>query len=185
MQTVVLDNPALGLPGQPADASSAADGDIVSGTSEESELVIPFGVMVAEGEGDDGVLLLAANSDTLAGIAVQGHHYGAPLELADNAVGLSGLKPGVTFGIGRSRRYHVVIEANVSKGDEVHCRAVADPDDGEQAGAFRGDDDGTDTINCSDFCKWVRGGEIDEDTGFGLAVLEVTMALSPLASADS
>jgi hypothetical protein len=185
MQTVVLDNPLAGSVGDIADHWTATNGDIVSGTSEEASAGIPFGVMVGKGAGRDGALLLAANDDVLKGIAVRAHSYATPQEMIALAApaGALGLAPGVTFGVGRTGRYRVLIENDVAIGDPVHVRAVATA--GEVAGAFREVDDGTDTINCSDFCSWVEGGEVDADTGFGFAVLEVNMGLAPLATADS
>lgn len=184
MQTEVLDTPLPGVAGDMADHWTASNGDIVSRASEEDETGIPPGVMVAEGEGDDGALLLGATSDVLAGVAVRGHWYATPQQLIPVLTGL-GYAPGVTFGVGRTGRYRVLIEENVAKGDEVHVRAVAVTDDDEVAGAFRASGAGTDTIDCTAFCKWVKGGEVDEDTGFGVAVVEINMGLAPLAEADS
>jgi hypothetical protein len=186
-QLEVLNNPLRGSAGDMADHWTAADGDIVSRTSEEDTAGIIPGLMVAEGSTDaDTCLLLAANTDVLCGIATRAHF----VNQIDVTVTIDGdpfvykaAGPGETLGIGRTGRYLVIIEENVAKGDQVHVRAVAAA--GELAGAFRQQDDGTDTINCSDFCKWIRGGEVDADSGLGVAVLEVNMGLAPLATADS
>ncbi len=183
MQTEVFDNPPTGLPGGIYDSWTAANGDRPTRISEEETAGIPLGVMVAEGEAEGGALLIAANTDQLAGISVHGHWYAPNQLVAVLPEGDFGYKPGVAFAIGRTGRYRVLIEENVAKGDEVHVRAVAVTNDGEVAGAFRASDDGTDTINVSDFCSWVRGGEVDGD--FGYAIVEVNMGLAPLASADS
>lgn len=180
MQTVVLDNPRAGSAGDIADHFTACNGDIVSKTNVADTAAVVFGTMVA----DDGQPL-AANDDVLGGIAVRAHSYVDPEELVavSPLTEKTGLKPGATFGCGRTGRYHVLIEDDVELGDEVHVRAVAGA--GEIKGAFRPVKDGTDTINCSDFCKWVEAGEVDGDTGFGTAVLEVTMPMAALATADS
>jgi hypothetical protein len=178
MQTAVLDNPLLGSPGDLADHFTASNGDIVSKTN-TGEVPVAFGTMVAaSGEA------LAANDDALGGIVTRAHAYATPQELVDTASGTAnGLTTGVTYGCGRTGRYLVLIEDDVEAGDPVHVRAVATT--GEQVGAFRPDKDGSDTINCSDFCSWVVGGAVDGDSGFGFAVLEVNMGLAPLATADS
>ncbi len=186
MQTSVKDTMAIGLPGQPADQFTSSHGDIVSATSEEdveSGSALAFGTMVAVGSDSQGCLALATANDICKGIAVFGHYHQTPGDTVD-VEGYQAAKPALTIGVGRTGRYAVIIEETVAFGDAVHVRAVADT--GEIAGAFGKTDNNADSIDCSDFCSWVVGGEVDDETGFGIAILDVNMALAPtLQASDS
>lgn len=179
MQMEINDIP-FGVPGGIGDFWTADSGDIISATNEEANDQIPFGVMVAK-SATRNAKLLAANSDDLLGVSVFGNAYPIPSELGDMGAGVAdtpGLKPGATFGVGRKGRFWVRVEAAVALGDEVHVRAVADPDAGEIAGAFRAAKDGTDTIDITDFAEWVEAG--DE-----VAMVEIDMSRAAGAVADS
>ncbi len=187
MQTVVKSAPDVGSPGDLADLSTATDGDILSATNEESTASLIVGTMVKRGTGGGLAKLLTDSHEIPYGIVTRGHHLSSPTEIAavevDTDVFYDGLKPGVTFGLGRTRRYNVLIQESVDVGDEVHVRAVATT--GEVAGAFAKSDLGADGINCSAFCEWVEGGEVDGETGFGTAVVEINMGLASLSTTDS
>lgn len=172
-QTAIETTMPIGVAGQLADLWTEENGDVVSGTSEEETAEIPFGVMVAQGAADDGVLALAATDDVLAGVVVFSHVYAKPYELGD-----VGLKPGVTMGLLRKGRIIVFPEDAVTPESTVHVRAVAIGE--EVAGAFRGSPQGTDTIEITAFAKWrTTGGDGDP------AVLEVDLTNVALADADS
>jgi len=171
-QTTLPDKLPPFIAGQLADLWTEENGDVQTATSEEATAGIPFGVMVGEGEGEDGVLLLAATDDALAGIAV--YDPIDPLNLdADGK-----LKPGWTFDRLTVGRVAVIVENAVSKDSEVHVRAVAvDP---EQAGAFRAGADGADTISLVGIAKFVT-----ETTGAGIAIVDIDLRNAALATADS
>lgn len=172
MQTEVLSRMPIGIPGQLADLHTAEFGDVVSAVNEEAAAEIPFGVMVKQGTDDDDVKLLAAQADKLKGIVVFGHNFDYPVQRGD-----TGLKPGVHFGILRKGRIFVRTEDAVTPASEVHVRAVAvDP---EVKGAFRGTDDGADTLDITAFAKWVTSADAGE-----VAILEIDMNQSSLAALD-
>jgi len=179
MQMEVKDLP-IGSPGKIGDFYTANSGQIDSATNEEESAQIPFGVMVQK-TATRNAKLLSGSSQDLLGISVHGHAYPIPAELGDMGAGVAdvpGLKPGTTFGVGRKGRFWVRVEAAVALTDEVHVRAVADPDADEIAGAFRGTDDGADTIDISDFAEWIEAG--DE-----VALVEIDMSRAAGAVADS
>ncbi len=185
MQTEVLDNPLHGSAGDMADHYTATNGDIVSRKSEETTAGVLPGLMVAEGAADGGCALLTANTDVLCGIATRAHFSkDVDVEYGSGDFPAQGAAPGVALGIGRTGRYFVIIEETVVKTDQVHVRAVVNGN-ANLTGAFRKQKDTNKTIDVSDFCKWAEGGEVDGDTGYGVAVLEVNMGLAPLATADS
>ena len=173
MQTEVLDRMPIGIPGQLADLHTAEFGDVMSVTNEEAAAEIPFGVMVKAGTADDSAKLLAANTDKLRGITVFAHNFSKPVQLGD-----TGLKPGVTFGLLRKGRIYVRVEDAVTPASEVHVRAVAAGL--EVKGAFRGTDDGTDTIDITAFAKFICSADAGE-----VAVVEVDMTNASLQVADS
>lgn len=186
MQTEVLDNPAVASPGDMADNYTATDGDRVTAVNEEASASIVIGTMVKRGTGARLAKKLTDSHETPMGIVLRGHHYSSPLEIdaleVDTDVFYDALAPGVPMAIGRSGRYAVLIEDDVDVGDEVHVRAVATT--GEVAGAFAPSDLGADGINVSAFCEWVEDADVD-DSGFGVAILEVHMGLASLSVTDS
>lgn len=181
MQTSVSDRMPVGIPGQLADLHSAEFGDVVSATNEEASAELPFGVMVKDGTGPDLVKNVATTNDRLAGVIVHAQNFAKPVQLGD-----TGLKPGVTFGVLRKGRIYVRVEDAVEIGDEVHVRAVIGGANGygdagaESHGAFRGTQDGTDTIDITAFAKWVTEADAGE-----VAVVEIDMNQASLAVADS
>lgn len=173
MQTAVNDRMPAGIPGQLADLWTAEFGDVVSTTSQEASAETPFGVMVKRGTVDETSKLLSANTDKLHGIVVHAQNFAKPVQLGD-----TGLKPGITFGILRKGRIWVTPEDAVTPASEVHVRAVVAGV--EVKGAFRGTDDGTDTIDITGFAKWITSAGAGE-----VAILEVDMNQASLAVADS
>jgi hypothetical protein len=186
MQTAVKDNPVLGSPGDLADLYTGTEGDIVSAVNTESEDPILFGTMVKRGSTARTVLNMADSHDKPFGIATRAHAFSSPSQIdaieVDEGVEFDGLMPGTLFGVGREGRYVVIIEANVSLTDEVHVRCAADP--GEILGAFSPSDLGDDGLDCTAYAEWVEAGTVDE-TGFGVAVVEVHMGLASLTVTDS
>lgn len=181
MQTEVLDRMPIGIPGQLADLHTAEFGDVVSATSEEASAEVPFGVMVKDGTDDDLVKNVNATNNKLAGITVFAHNFDYPVQRGD-----VGLKPGVTFGVLRKGRIYVRVEDAVTPASEVHVRAVTGGVNGygtagaETAGAFRGTQDATDTIDITGFAKYTSSADAGE-----IATVEIDMNQASLAVADS
>ncbi len=176
MQDEVTTSPAVGCAGDIADLSTMKSGLIDAATSEEASAEIPFGTMVIQGTGDHGCLQLntsaASMEQKLLGIAVRSHDFAVGSEL-----GLIGLKPGATFGVGRRGRFWVVPEDAVSPGDPVRVRAVVAGN--EVKGAFMTAADSTDAVDISAFAQWKTSADAGE-----LAVVELDMTNSALAVAD-
>jgi hypothetical protein len=172
-QTEVATTPDLGLEGQLATAFSAGKGDVVARTSDEASASLPFGKMVMIGATDETVHNIAANTSILDGIIVHAHGYHRDLELDDD-----GLRPGCTFDVLRVGAIIVRSEDAFGPSTGVHVRAVVAGD--EIKGSFRGADDGTDTIDCSAFCRWLTSGDAGE-----LGVLDINMTMAALQAADS
>jgi hypothetical protein len=185
-QTVVNSAPPIGTPGDLADLHTATDGDILSASNSEAADPIVVGTMVKRGTAEGLALKLSDSHDTPFGIVTRSH-YATPSDLetleVDTDVFFDALNPDVMMGIGRTGRYYVLIEENVDFDDDVHVRAEAST--GEVAGAFGASDQGNDTINCSAFCRYCGDYDVDGDTGFGVAVVEINMGLASLAVTDS
>lgn len=188
MQTSVLVNPAIGSPGDMGDLFTATDGDIKTAVNEEASSTIVVGTMCKRGTGERSALRVAATADkaTALGIATRGHHF-SDAELVqstfDDAV-LDAYTPGTPFGVGRTGDYVVVIEEDVDVGDAVRVRCVAGAT--EIPGAFRTTADSTDCLLLpTDAFWWVKGGAIDTDTGWGVAVLHVDFNKVTAAAADA
>lgn len=182
MQTVVNDSPEIASPGDLADS---ADKEIVSAANEEASASIVVGTMVKQGTAFGLVKKLTNSHETPYGIVTRAHAFSddqiGEVEV-DTDVFYDGIKPDTMIGIGRRGRYAVLIEEDVAFDDAVHVRAVATT--GEVAGAFGKTDGGADTIllgnasYCGDFA-------VDEDTGFGVAIVELRDGFDVLSTTDS
>lgn len=188
MQTVVQTDPVIGSPGDLADLATGTDGEIVSAVNAEATDTLVVGTMCKRGTGERTALRLAAQADkaTAHGIVTRAHHF-SDLELVkttiDDAV-LDSLTPGTMFGVGRSSGYVVIIEEDVDVGDPVRVRCVAGAT--EIAGAFRTTQDSTDCILLpTDAFYWVKGGVVDPDTGWGVAVCHIDMNHIARAASDA
>lgn len=186
MQTVVNDNPAVGSPGDLDDLHTATDGDIVSAANEEASASVVVGTMIKQGTAEGLFKKLTDSHEIPFGIVTRAHAYAddqiTSLEV-DTDVFYDALTPGTMAGIGRVGRFKVLIEEDVDFDDPVHVRAIAST--GEVAGAFGKTDGGADTINLSAFCRYVGDFDVDDDTGFGVAVVEIDMRLASLSVTDS
>lgn len=186
MQTAVNDAPMVGSPGDLADLFTATDGDIVSAANGEASDPIVVGTMVKLGSTGGLALKLTDSHEIPFGIVTRAHAY-ADSQLEDVEVDTDvlydGLTPGTMMGIGRVGRYCVLIEEDVDFDDDVHVRAVATT--GEVAGAFGKTDGAADTINVSAFCRYCGDFDVDSETGFGVAVVEIFMPLASLSLTDS
>lgn len=170
-QTEVSDM-AIAVPGLVADNSMSKDA--VSCYSAEASAGIPFGVMVAQDSAaDDAVSLPNAQNDLLKGVVMYHQAYCRPQELDDD-----GLQPATHMSVLRRGRVWVRVEDAVTPSSGVHVRRTAGV--GEQLGAFRGTGDGTDTIEITDFAKFMTSADAGE-----LAVLELDMTNASEATADS
>lgn len=173
-QTSVTTTPAALKLGQIATLWGMADGATISRTSEEASAGIPFGVAVKEGTNlAEGCLKLTANTDRLVGIVTCEGAYAIPQQISDTDL----IQPGTTMNLMFMGPVVVQVEGTVNPDSEVHVRAVAAGN--EVAGAFRAAKDGTDTIDCSAFCRWLSS------SSGGMAVLWVDMSKVSLAVADS
>lgn len=178
MQTEVLSAPLVASPGDIADHNTAINGEIKTGINSEAAANVVIGTMVKRGAAERTCLKMAAQADKASGfgIVVRGHHF-SEKEIEQLEVGdalLDSLTPETPAGIGRTGDYAVLIEEDVDVGDAVRVRCVAGA--GEVAGAFCTAADGADTILLpGDAFWWVKGGAVDADTGFGVAILHVEM----------
>jgi hypothetical protein len=173
MQTTVLAEMKIGIPGQLATEHDERTADIVTRTSEEASASIPFGVFVQKGTDDGDVKKLTATTNKLIGIVVWEANF-APVYQVDSV----GLKPGVTMSILRKGKIIVVPETDVvAHTSEVHVRAIVAGS--EVAGAVRATADSTDTIDITAFATWLTSA-----TAGNPAVLEIDMANAALAVAD-
>ncbi len=186
-QFVVNDAPMVASPGDIADNHTARSGDIVSAINEEASASIVVGTMVKLGTGGGLAKKLTDSHEIPFGIVTRAHAYANPAEIdaleVDTDVFYDALAPGVPLGIGRVGRFAVLIEEDVDFDDPVHVRAVATT--GEVAGAFGKSDGGADTIDCSAFCRYIADYDVDSDTGFGVAIVEVNMLMASLSVTDS
>jgi hypothetical protein len=185
-QTVVNSAPAIATPGDLADFFTASDGDIVSAVNSESSASIVVGTMVKLGTAAGTVLKLTSDENTPFGIVTRAHAYAdSQLESleVDTDVFYDALTADTMMGIGRTGRYAVLIEEDVDFDDPVRVRAVATT--GEVAGAFLTSDGGADTIDVSAFCRFCGDYDVDDDTGFGVAIVEINMGLASLSVGDS
>lgn len=185
MQTVVNTAPAVASPGDLADNYTATDGDIVSAANEEASASIVVGTMVKRGTAAGLVKKLTSDEETPWGIVTRAHAYSeAQIESleVDTDVFYDAIKPDTMMGIGRRGRFAVLIEENVDFDDPVRVRSVATT--GEVAGAFGTTDNGIDSIllgnasYCGDY-------DVDSDTGFGVAIVELRDGFDTLAVGDS
>lgn len=185
-QLVVNDVPAIASPGDLADLHTATDGDIVSAVNEEASASIVVGTMVKLGTAAGTAKKLTSDENIPFGIVTRAHAYSESqieaLEV-DTGVEYDALKAGTMMGVGRVGRFAVLIEADVDFDDPVRVRAVATT--GEVAGAFLTIDGGADTIDLSAFCRFCGDYDVDDDTGFGTAVVEIDMRLASLSVGDS
>lgn len=172
-QTTVATAPSTLLLGQIANLHGMMDGATISRTSEEASAGIALGIAVAEGASVEGCLKLAANTDRLIGIVTNEGAYANPQEMDANGL----IQPAVTMNLMFVGPVVVQVEGSVTQASEVHVRAVATGS--EVAGAFRAIKDGSDTIDCTAFCRWLSS------SSNGMAVLWVDMSKVSLAVADS
>ncbi len=186
MQTVVLSAPLVASPGDMADLHTAEVGDRVSAVNEEASASIVIGTMVKLGTGANLVKKLTDSHEEPFGIVLRAHHYASPTEIdaleVDTDVFYDALAPGVPLTVGRAGRYAVLIEESVNFDDPVHVRAVATT--GEVAGAFGKTDGGADTILLGN-CRYCGDYDVDADTGFGVAIVELNPGFGALAVTDS
>lgn len=170
-QTAVNKAPAVGRPGEPADQATACDGQVVTATSEEASAEIPFGLMVqvSTTNSDYGAKLITGTGNKLLGITVRAHDF------SDTDLGVTGLRPGSTFGVARTGRWFVVLEENVTPTSAVRVRCAGTG----TIGAFRTTADSTNCLDLSPFAKWVRTSLAAD----GVGELEIDLTNAALAVA--
>lgn len=187
-QTAVSTNPAVASPGDIADFQTSANDDIVSAVNEEATASIVVGTMVKLGTAPGLVKKLTDSHPSAGnpyGIVTRAHAYSeAQIESleVDTDVFFDALKPGAPMGIGRHGRFAVIIEEDVNFDDPVHVRAVATT--GEIAGAFGKTDGAADTMLLSN-ARYCGDYDVDADTGFGVAIVEIKDGFDTLAVTDS
>lgn len=110
--------------------SSSVDDTVDTGVSEETAAPIPFGCVVAQGSGQDGVKLPAASGDAPVGICI--HDYAANLDAT--RVGVDIKSPVNVLRVGRC---WVVTEDAVTPASKVYYRHTANGGN-TQKGSIRG-----------------------------------------------
>ncbi len=145
-----------------------------STVSEESSAEMAFGIMVAQGDADDGALIIAAKTDLLRGIVMQNHDFAKDQELGD-----VGLKPLTAFDVLDIGDITVLVEAAVTPGDSVHVRATTNGGF-TVMGAFTPTADGAHTIDISKFARWMTSGDATNRP-----ILHIDMTNVALAAPDA
>ncbi len=161
-----------GVPGMIADSSFTKD--VVSKRNSEETAHIPPGVFVAQGDGDDDVVLPAGAGALLVGLALFGHAYVRTIMVDD-----TGYLPNITFDVARGGRIRVFAEGAMAPGDEVHVRHTINGGN-TQLGAVTPDADAGKTLDCSAFCSVFASG--DETSP---PVIEIDLRNVALATADT
>lgn len=178
-QTSVPSEMSYAVPGQVADLNTALHKPVESHASGESSLEIPYGHFVARGAADsDGRAKAMRFSEdaVLLGLAVFSQALAYPTQIGD-----TGVKAGFSFGVAREGCYYVMPETDVTPTSEVHIRHTTAG--AVLAGSVRGTADASDSIDASDFCRWVTSGG---PTSGQCAVLEIMLpAGASLATEDS
>jgi hypothetical protein len=162
-QTSISASMPVAYSGMLADASPKST---LTRFNEEASAEIPFGSGVIQGSGADGALLPVDENSAVLGIALHSHAY------HEDDLGDDGLVADATFTVLTQGRVYVQVEDAVVPGDRGWCRAVTAG--AEVAGAWRGTDDGTDTIDCTKQTKFVTAA-----SAAGFAVLEVNFMNKP------
>jgi hypothetical protein len=178
-QTTVPSEMLFAVPGQIADQGTAMSDEPISCVNAEASNEIPFGHFVAQGTtGSDGNVTAKrmVEDGTLLGLAVYSSALGH-----SSLTGTTGIKAGVTFAVARKGRYYVMPITDVTPASGVHILHTTVSSD--LPGAIRGTADAGDSIDASDFCKWLSSGG---PTSGQCAVLEIMLpAGSSLATENS
>jgi hypothetical protein len=178
-QTSVPSEMSFAVPGQVADLGTALSSDPISAVNAEVSDEIPFGKFVGQGAtGADGrpTAIRFEEDGTLFGLAVFSQALAYP-----TLVGDTGIKPGVSFGVARTGRYYVMPITDVTPTSGVHVLHTTVSSD--LPGSIRGTADASDSIDVSDFCKWLSSGG---PTSGQCAVLEIALpAGASLATENS
>lgn len=172
-QTQVDATQPIGIVGQLADFQSNADASVDTATSEEATASIPFGVFVAEGDADDGAVLMSGAGDVIKGIVTHGHGFERLTELASD-----GLKPLTTFGVLAKGRIYVIANTDIAKGDEVHVCHTANT--GYTIGQAGNAGVTNKTLDISAWARWKTTGVKGT-----VLVLEIDLANRALTTADT
>lgn len=164
--------PAIGYNGMLA---TGGDSMVLTALNAEASAEIAFGRGVAfklsSPTTDYDVLLPAANTDKIFGIAVHSHsHSSAP----DGDLGTVGIKPDGTFDVIRSGLIMVVCENGCAVGDRLFVRAVSAEDGTEFHGGLRSAADSTDCVDCTKQGQWMT-----KAAAGGLAWLQVDFVNEP------
>lgn len=156
MQTVITSTLTAGFAGM----LHGTDNRVASACSEEASAETPFGVAVARGTADDGVLLPALSTSKIRGVVVHDHAHAYTQEL-----GSTGLKPKTQFGVLRRGSILVTVEEAVVPGDRGYVRFAGTG----QKGAWRKSAVADETLDCTSQAEF----QTTQATIGGLAVLEV------------
>lgn len=178
-QTSVPSEMLYAVPGQIADGGTALSDEPISAANGEASDEIGYGLFVGLGAaGADGrpTAVRFEEDGTLFGLAVFSQALAYPTQVGD-----TGVKPGVSFGVARKGRYYVMPLTDVTPASQVHILHTAAG--GGVAGQTRGTADASDSIDASDFCRWLSSGG---PTSGQCAVLEIMLpAGASLATEDS
>lgn len=155
-QTVITSTMTRGFAGM----LDGMENTVASAFSEEASAEVPFGVGVARGTADDGVLLPATSTAKVRGVVVHDHAHALGQELGD-----TGLKPKTQFGVLRRGRILVIVEEAVVPGDRGYVRYSGSG----QKGAWRMSAVAGETLDCTSQAEF----QTTQATIGGLAVLDV------------
>lgn len=162
IQTSFDIEPPIGYAGQ-LGATSAPN---IMSLKNVDSVSIPFGYAVifdrAAPASDYSATLPAAETDIVAGIVIRSHAYEH-----DDGLDSTGVEAGHFMNVLRKGRVLVVAEDAVAVGDPLWVRCTAGGA-GEVVGGLTNADDGTETIDCSAYGKWLTSASAGE-----LAWLEV------------
>lgn len=179
-QTSVPSEMSYAVPGQVADLNTALHKPVESHVNGEAVNEIQYGHFVARGAADDDGRAKAmrfSEDAVLLGLAVFSQALAYPTQVGD-----VGVKPGVSFGVAREGCYYVMPITDVTPASGVHVLHTADGG-GNLPGSVRGTADAGDSVDASDFCRWVTSGG---PTSGQCAVLEIMLpAGASLATEDS
>jgi hypothetical protein len=150
----------------PAFAGMLADSEDVSVLSmfnDEASASVAFGraVMFGSVSNKASAKLPTSESVDIAGIVMHSHAY------AKSDLDAVGLLPDATMNVLRKGKIWVTVEDAVQPGDRLWVRAVAGGDP-EFLGGLLPADDGTDTVDCTNFGQFLTAAAAG-----GLAILEV------------
>ncbi|MFZ5440471.1 MAG: structural cement protein Gp24 [Myxococcota bacterium] len=140
--------------------------DILSYVSEEASANLPFGVAVAKGTADNGMLAMVNGSSVIVGVLAHTHQVD-PSQLASSPAG-AGVPPKYLGNVLKRGRIVVQVEEAVTPASAVYVRHTAGAG-GTQKGAIRASADTATAV------AWTAARFLSSAGANGYAVLEVNL----------